>query len=88
MKLEEAGVDIIDVSGVSCGSRPAQLQGRPGYFISQAQHVRKVVDLPVIGFGVITEPAYADELTRKGRVDLVAVGRTLLKDPDETKNSI
>jgi 2,4-dienoyl-CoA reductase-like NADH-dependent reductase (Old Yellow Enzyme family) len=82
VRLEEAGVDIIDVSGGLGGSRPEQLQGRQGYYVSQAQQIKKVVGVPVIGVGGIKEPQYADRMIREGRVDLVAVGRELLKDPD------
>jgi NADPH2 dehydrogenase len=82
VNLEQAGVDIIDVSGGLCGSRPKQLQGKQGYFILQAQQVRKVVKIPVIGVGGITEPEFGDKLVRKGKIDLVAVGRKLLKDPE------
>jgi len=82
VKLEEAGVDIIDVSGGLCGSRPAQLQSRQGYFIPQAQKIKKVVDIPIIGVGRITQPEYANKVIQEEKVDLVAVGRALLKDPD------
>jgi len=82
VKLEEAGVDIIDVSGGLCGSRPAQLQDRQGYFIPQAQTIKRVIDIPVIGVGGVTDPEYAERLIRAGNVDLVAAGRALLKDPD------
>ncbi len=82
VKLEEAGVDIVDVSGGLCGSRPAEFQNRRGYFIPQAQQIKKVICIPVIGVGGITEPEYANKLIKEGRVDLVAVGRALLKDPD------
>jgi len=82
VKLEEAGVDIIDVSGGLCGSRPAQLQSRQGYFIPQAQKIKKVVDIPIIGVGGITQPEYANKVIQEEKVDLVAVGRALLKDPD------
>jgi len=88
VKLEEAGVDIIDVSGGLCGSRPTQLEDRQGYFISQAQQIKKEVNVPVIGVGGITEPEYANSLIQRGRVDLVAVGRALLKDPDWAINAI
>jgi len=81
-KLEEAGVDVIDVSGGLCGSTPAQLQGKQGYFVPQAQQIKRVVNMPVIGVGGIREPEYADILVREGRVDLVAVGRALLEDSD------
>ena len=80
--LEEAGVDIIDVSGGLCGDRPVQLQNRQGFFIPQAQKIKEVVNVPVIGVGGITDPKYANMLIQEGRVDLVAVGRALLKDPD------
>jgi len=88
LKLEEAGVDIIDVSGGLCGSRPANFQSTQGYFIPQAQKIKKVVNIPVIGVGGITEPEYADGLIQEGRVDLVAVGRALLEDPDWAINAI
>jgi NADPH2 dehydrogenase len=82
VKLEQAGIDIIDVSGGLSGSRPVQFQGKQGYFVSQAQQIKEVVSVPIIGVGGITEPQYADKLIREGKVDLVAVGRALLNDPD------
>ena len=88
IKLQEAGVDIIDVSEGLCGSRPPQLQDRQGYFIPQAQQIKKVVDIPVIGVGGITEPEYANTVIREEKVDLVAVGRALLKDPDWATKAI
>lgn len=82
VKLEEAGVDIIDVSGGLCGSRPSHLQEKQGYFTFQAQQIKTAVKTPVIGVGGIKEPEYADKLIRENKIDLVAVGRGLLKDPD------
>ncbi len=87
VKLEEAGVDIIDVSGGLCGSRPEELQGKQGYFVPQAQQIKHVVDMPVIGVGGIVDAKYAERLVREERVDLVAVGRELLKDPDWAKKA-
>jgi NADPH2 dehydrogenase len=80
-KLEQRGVDVIDVSGGLCGSEPKQLRNVKGYFIPQASEIKKEVNVPVIGVGGITEPEYADKLIRDGKVDLVAVGRALWKDP-------
>jgi len=88
VKLEEAGVDIIDVSGGLCGSRPERLQNKQGYFIPQAQQVKKAIKIPVIGVGGITEPEYANKQIQEGKVDLVAVGRGLLKDPDWAMKAI
>ena len=82
VKLQEAGVDIIDVSGGMCGAEPKQLEKVKGYFIPQASKIKKAVKVPVIGVGGITAATYADKLVREGAVDLVAVGRALLKEPD------
>lgn len=82
VKLQEAGVNVIDVSGGLCGSRPEQFKGKRGYFIPQAQQIKKAVKVPVIGVGGITDPEYADTLIRDGKVDLVAVGRALIGNPE------
>ena len=81
-KLQEAGVDILDISGGMCGSEPKQLQHIKGYFVPQAVAVKASVNVPVIGVGGIKEAAFADELVRLGRVDLVAVGRALWHDSE------
>jgi 2,4-dienoyl-CoA reductase-like NADH-dependent reductase (Old Yellow Enzyme family) len=47
-----------------------------------AEGVKSVVKVPVIGVGHITEPEYADKIIREGKVDLTAVGRLLLANPD------
>jgi 2,4-dienoyl-CoA reductase-like NADH-dependent reductase (Old Yellow Enzyme family) len=80
LKLQEVGVDILDVSGGMCNSMPRQLAQVKGYFIPQAERVKKAVKVPVIGVGGITEPAFANQLVAEGKVDLVAVGRALLHD--------
>lgn len=88
VKLEQAGVDIVDVSGGMCGSEPKQLRSVKGYFVPQAHEIKKAVRTPVIGVGGITEPEYADSLVRDGKVDLVAVGRAFWKDPQWAKKAI
>ena len=80
MKLEQQGVDIIDVSGGMCGSEPKQLRNVNGYFVPQASAIKKAVNVPVIGVGGIKEAEFADKLVRGGLVDLVAVGRALWRD--------
>ena len=88
LKLQDAGVDIIDVSGGLCGSRPEKLQSIQGYFVPQAHQIKEVVSVPVVGVGGIKEPEYADRLIRDGIVDLVAVGRELLKNPEWAVNAV
>jgi 2,4-dienoyl-CoA reductase-like NADH-dependent reductase (Old Yellow Enzyme family) len=80
--LEELGVDIIDVSGGICGSRPKRHQEVQGYFIPQASQIKKVVNVPIIGVGGIKDPQFANQLIEEEKVDLVAVGRQLLADPN------
>jgi NADPH2 dehydrogenase len=80
-RLEQEGVDIIDVSGGMCGADPKQLKHVKGYFVPQANAVKKAVNVPVIGVGRIKEAELADKLVREGTVDLVAVGRGLWADP-------
>jgi len=79
-QLENAGVDVLNVSGGVCGSRPERLQGVQGYFIGQAAAIKKAVTVPVIGVGGVTDAAAADGFVREGKVDFVAVGRALLND--------
>ena len=79
-QLEQAGVDIIDVSGGMCGSEPKQLKRVVGYFVPQATRIKKAVKVPVIGVGGIRDAKFADSLVRDGKVDLVAVGRAIWKD--------
>jgi len=78
--LEKWGVHAIDVSGGMLGSRPTHLTGS-GYYVPLAEAIKSVVNVPVIGVGGIKTLDFADEVIRKNRVDLVAVGRAMLADP-------
>jgi 2,4-dienoyl-CoA reductase-like NADH-dependent reductase (Old Yellow Enzyme family) len=88
VKLVAAGVDVIDVSGGLCGGVPPTLQGVQGYFIPQAYQIRQKVKVPVVGVGGITEAVFADRVIQDKQVDLVAVGRALLRDPDWAAKAI
>ncbi len=81
-KLVENGIEVIDVSGNLCGSRPDELEVEQGYFVPIAEKIKGVVDVPVIGVGGITDASFADQLVKDKKVDLVAVGREQWKDPD------
>jgi len=81
-RLEDLGVDIIDVSGGLCGGNPTELQNILGYFIPHAQKIKKAVKVPVIGVGNIKDAKYANKLIEDEAVDLVAIGREIMKDPD------
>lgn len=80
-RLVEAGVNVVDVSGGLIGSRPEGMQSQ-GYFLPFAEKIKQAVQVPVIGVGGIRDAEFADEVIRQGWVDLVAVGRAMLADPD------
>ncbi len=79
--LAEAGVDAIDVSAGIGGSNPPGFSGQ-GYLFHLAEGIKEVVKVPVVGVGGVTEAEFADKAVREGKVDLVAVGRALLADPE------
>jgi NADPH2 dehydrogenase len=43
--------------------------------------------MPVIVAGGITDARFADQIIRSGQVDLVAIGRAMLKNPDWAKEA-
>jgi len=79
--LAGEGVEVLDVSGGLCGSRPEELRG-PGYFAYAASAVKKATGLPVVAVGGIRTVAEAEEVLDRWGVDLVAVGRALLEFPE------
>ena len=50
-------------------------------FIEMAADVKRAVDVPVIAVGRLGDPATATEAVTSGKADFVALGRTLLADP-------
>lgn len=77
--LEQAGVNILDVSGGMCGYVNPK-QESAGYFGGESKAIREAVSIPVITTGGITQPEEAEELLKNGAGDLIGVGRTVMKD--------
>lgn len=86
--LVDAGIDILDISGGLCGSRPKDLKDIQGFFVPLAQSIKSVVEVPVIAVGGITDPVFANSLIVEEKVDLVAVGRALLKNPNWAREAL
>jgi 2,4-dienoyl-CoA reductase (NADPH2) len=84
--LVEAGVDCFHVSGgVGDGNITQIITGpeyRPGYNLAAARSIKQVVDVPVMLVGQNMDPDYAASLVADGQVDIVAMGRALLADPE------
>jgi 2,4-dienoyl-CoA reductase-like NADH-dependent reductase (Old Yellow Enzyme family) len=78
--LSAAGVEVMDVSGGICGSRPADL-AEPGYYAYAAKAVKDAAGLPVVAVGGVKTVEQAEQVLARWGVDLVAVGRAILSDP-------
>lgn len=75
-----AGIDILDISGGLCGSRPAGLSGE-AYFLPWLEGLRSAVRSPLLITGGVTRAESAATIISAGHADLVGVGRALAADP-------
>ncbi len=81
--LVAAGVDLLDISGGLCGAQPPDWDKQSqGYFVPMAAAIRSVTGVPVVVAGGITDPGSADRFIQEHQVDLVAIGRAMLTNPD------
>jgi len=81
-----AGIDILDISGGLCGSRPAGLTGE-AYFLPWARALRSTVKVPLLITGGISRAETAAAIIASGDTDLVGVGRSLAADPEWVKKA-
>ncbi len=87
-KLEQLGVDALHISaGISMQAEPFTWTNPPasfpqGAFINDAHAIKKAVQIPVIGVGKIRDADFAEKLLEEGRVDFIALGRSLVADPE------
>ena len=75
----ELGVSGFDVS--TGGNGPFRPEGYPGVHLRYASAVRQKFNIPTIVVGSMHHPALAEYAVREELVDLVAVGRGLLRSP-------
>lgn len=78
--LKETGVDVIDCS--SGGFDGSAIKASPLYQVPFATAVRSMADIATMSVGLITQPAEAEDILRRGDADLVAIGRMALDDPN------
>lgn len=86
-EFEKAGVKILDISGGFCGYSVNGLTGQ-GYFAPLSEAIKKVISIPVILTGGITEAQIAEELLSNGKADLIGVGRAVLNDSNWARHTI
>jgi len=81
-----AGLDAIHVTAygepmVATGIVDGHTPHRPGALLDHAARVKRELDTTVITMGRLT-PEAAEQALTEGRVDIVAMGRPLIADPD------
>jgi 2,4-dienoyl-CoA reductase-like NADH-dependent reductase (Old Yellow Enzyme family)/thioredoxin reductase len=91
-RLEELGVDAIHVSSSNYASfnrgyMIAPMSMPDGLQVPLAEWIKNCVSIPVIAVGKIRSPTMADDIIRTGKADFVAIGRSLLADPDWPKKA-
>ncbi|MDE3176156.1 MAG: NADH:flavin oxidoreductase/NADH oxidase [Pseudomonadota bacterium] len=82
-RLKTIGVDVIDCSSGGLGERTTTKMVRraEGYQTPYAERIRAEAGVATMTVGLITTPAFADEVVRQGRADLIAIGREALFNP-------
>ncbi|HEX6144743.1 MAG TPA: NADH:flavin oxidoreductase [Geminicoccaceae bacterium] len=83
----EAGADAVHVSGGHYRSTPPTVMIPPASmaeapFLDHARRIKAMVSVPVIAVGRLGDPARAVAAVEEGDADFVALGRSLLADPD------
>ncbi|HEX7049526.1 MAG TPA: FAD-dependent oxidoreductase [Longimicrobiales bacterium] len=86
-RLEAMGIAALDISAgnyasFSRGYMIPPMAREDGVLVPLAERVKAAVGVPVITVGKLRDPAFDDEVVRAGKADFVAIGRTLLADPD------
>ncbi len=90
-RLEELGVDLISVSTgtYETGQTIIEPINTPRNWRDPIiRAVRDAVSIPVMGTSIIREPEQAETMLADGLVDLIAMGRSWLADPEWAKKAI
>jgi len=87
-EFEKAGVNILDITGGFCGYIIPGSSEQQGYFAPLTAAIKKVVSIPVILTGGITEAEAAEQLLAEGKADLIGVGRAVFKNSEWAKQAI
>jgi 2,4-dienoyl-CoA reductase (NADPH2) len=84
---EKAGADAMHISACFHSS-PKPYHNAPGLglpeacFVPLAEAVKKTINIPVIAVARIGRPALAEQILSEGKADLIAMGRSLICDPE------
>src|SRR5215212_4696077 len=84
----EAGADALHIAAGHYRSLPSAERMIPpmaypdATFLEYAASIKPTVNVPVITVGRLGDPQHAAEAVASGKADFVALGRTLIADPD------
>jgi 2,4-dienoyl-CoA reductase-like NADH-dependent reductase (Old Yellow Enzyme family) len=87
-RLEELGIDAIEVSGgmYESGTKTAQLnilkKEQEAYFRESARLFKRELNVPIILVGGIRSKDVAEDILQKGDADLISLSRPLIREPD------
>jgi len=92
-KLENLGIDAIEVSGGIVESKPEERPVRAGidspekeaYFREFSREFKKALKIPIILVGGIRSKTVAEDILQKKDADLVSISRPLIREPDLPK---
>ncbi len=86
--MAEAGADAVHIAAGHYRSLPSAARQMPpmtypdATFLDYAASIRKAVKVPVIAVGRLGDPVVAAMAVESGKADFIALGRTLLAEPD------
>ena len=84
-RLEAAGYDGLHID---CGCYESVYWAHPptympeGVLLDYSSSIKKAVNIPVIGVGKLGNPAIAESALAENKIDMIALGRDLLSDPE------
>lgn len=87
-RLEEAGIDAIDISAGNLNMRGSCVRTIPsafvqdGHLMGHAAKMKEAVGIPVLVAGKIRGPELGEKILSDGSADFVAYGRSLIADPE------
>ncbi|QDT05650.1 NADPH dehydrogenase [Rubripirellula lacrimiformis] len=80
-RLKSAGLDLLDVSHGFVTPDISSVPWGAGMMLPHAGRIRTEADIPTTTSWLITDPVQAETAIHNGQVDVVSLGREMLRDP-------
>lgn len=85
--MKKAGLDLVEVSGGIAEGKMATVRKniinieQEGYFIKQAQIIRRQVGLPTASVGGFRTLSFIEDIIVSGRIDFISMCRPFIREP-------